>query len=102
LKELTDKFEIVAVTSRTREHAEDFAKLVSETLGSTPQVFNSYEELLLSKQVDAVDLTLPIELNASFIKQAVEHDLHVICEKPISTNVKSGKELVEFSLQTKK
>jgi len=75
---------------------------VSETLGSTPQVFNSYEELLLSKQVDAVDLTLPIELNASFIKQAVEHDLHVICEKPISTNVKSGKELVEFSLQTKK
>ncbi|WP_372590254.1 Gfo/Idh/MocA family oxidoreductase [Fervidobacterium pennivorans subsp. carthaginiensis] len=102
LKELTDKFEIVAVTSRTREHAEDFAKLVNETLGYTPQVFSSYEELLLSKQVDAVDLTLPIELNVPFIKQAVEHNLHVICEKPISTDVKSGKELVEFSLQTNK
>lgn len=102
LKELTDKFEIAVVTTRTKAHAENFARLVFETLGYTPKIFDSYEELLLSHFVDAVDLTLPIELNVPFIKKAVEHGIHVVCEKPISTDVKSGKKLVEFSLQTDK
>ncbi|MDI3475940.1 MAG: hypothetical protein PWQ79_1420 [Thermococcaceae archaeon] len=92
LKELSDIFEVTAVTSRTREHAEECAEL----LGGA-KVFESYEDLLQSGEVDAVDLALPVELNLPFIKKAVENGVHVICEKPISTDVKTGKEIVQIA-----
>ena len=97
LKELTDKFEITAVTSRTKKHAEEFAKLVGN-----PIIFDSYDELLDSDIVDAVDLTIPIQLNVPFIEKAIKKDKHVICEKPISTDVETGKKIVELSKQTDK
>lgn len=102
LVQLTDKFEITAVTSRRRERAEDFASMVKDALGYEPAVFDSYEELLESGSVDAVDLTLPIELNVPFIFKAVEKGVHVICEKPISTDIENGKKVVELSTNTDK
>lgn len=102
LRELTDKFEITALTSRTKEHAENFAKMVFDTLGYKPKVFDTYDELLSSGEVEAVDLTLPIELNVPFTKKAIEKGIHVICEKPISTDIESGKELVDLSVETDK
>lgn len=97
LKALNDKFEIVAVTSRTKKHAEEFAKLVGN-----PEVFDTYEELLEADYIDAVDLTLPIHLNVPFAIKAVEKGKHVICEKPISTDVESAKQLLNVSKETNK
>lgn len=102
LRELTDKFEITALTSRTKEHTENFAKMVFDTLGYKPKVFDTYDELLSSGEVETVDLTLPIELNVPFTKKAIEKGIHVICEKPISTDIESGKELVDLSVETDK
>ena len=96
LVDLKDKFEISAVTSRRKESAEEFAQMIKTQLGYTPEIFNSYEAMLDSKSVDAVDLTLPIELNVPFIKKSIEKGFHVICEKPISTDVETGKELNEL------
>jgi len=97
LKNLSHLFEITAVTSRTKSHAEEFAKMVGN-----PVVFDSYEELLDSGLVDAVDLTLPVELNLSFIEKALQKGVHVICEKPISTDVETGKKVVELSKKSEK
>ncbi|AAL80678.1 gfo/Idh/MocA family oxidoreductase [Pyrococcus furiosus DSM 3638] len=92
LKKLSELFEVTAVTSRTRAHAQECSKL----LGGV-EVFESYDELLKSGEVDAVDLALPVELNLPFIKKAVESGVHVICEKPISTDTKTGKEIVKIA-----
>ncbi|MEJ5258121.1 MAG: Gfo/Idh/MocA family oxidoreductase [Fervidobacterium sp.] len=100
LVDLKDKFEISAVTSRRKESAEEFAQMIKTQLGYTPEIFNSYEAMLDSKSVDAVDLTLPIELNVPFIKKSIEKGFHVICEKPISTDVETGKEIIELSTKT--
>nr|WP_128080911.1 MULTISPECIES: Gfo/Idh/MocA family oxidoreductase [unclassified Thermotoga] len=97
LKNLSHLFEITAVTSRTKSHAEEFAKMVGN-----PVVFDRYEELLDSGLVDAVDLTLPVELNLSFIEKALQKGVHVICEKPISTDVETGKKVVELSKKSEK
>ncbi|SHH15131.1 Gfo/Idh/MocA family protein [Thermosipho atlanticus] len=97
LKELRDKFEITAVNSRTRKHAEEFAKLVG-----SPEIFDTYEELLDSGVIEAVDLTIPIELNVQFTEKAILKNIHVICEKPISTDVETGKILVNLAKQTDK
>ncbi|MBO8160391.1 MAG: Gfo/Idh/MocA family oxidoreductase [Thermosipho sp. (in: Bacteria)] len=95
LNELKDLFEITAVTSRTRKHAEEFARLVGN-----PMVFDSFDELLDSELIDAVDLTLPVELNVPFTEKAVFKKKHVICEKPISINVENGKRLVDLYKKT--
>ncbi|PLV59054.1 Gfo/Idh/MocA family protein [Thermotoga sp. KOL6] len=97
LKELSHLFEITAVTSRTRAHAEEFARM-----SGNPVVFDSYEELLDSGLVDAVDLAVPVDLNLPFIERALQKGVHVICEKPISTDVKTGKKIVALSRNSNK
>ncbi|PLV57698.1 Gfo/Idh/MocA family protein [Thermotoga sp. SG1] len=92
LKKLSHLFEITAVTSRTKEHAEEFAEMVGN-----PRVFENYEDLLDSGLVDAVDLTLPVELNLPFIEKALQRGVHVICEKPISIDVETGKRVVRLA-----
>ena len=85
------------VVSRTKEHAEVFAEMAGN-----PRVFETYEDLLDSGLVDAVDLTLPVELNLPFIEKAIQRGIHVICEKPISTDVETGKKVVELSQRAEK
>ncbi|MBO8130982.1 MAG: Gfo/Idh/MocA family oxidoreductase [Candidatus Marinimicrobia bacterium] len=97
LKELTDLFEITAVTSRTKKNAVALAKTVG-----TAQVFDNMEEMLKSGLVDAVDLALPVNLNYEFIKNAIKYNVHVICEKPVAHNLEYGEKIVELSQKTDK
>ncbi len=95
LEKLNEYYRIVGVTNRTREKAVSFAELVGGA-----EVFESYEDLIASEELDAVDLALPIELNPEFIEKAVEKDLHVICEKPIAPRVEEGKKIVDLARKT--
>ncbi|KAF2956707.1 Gfo/Idh/MocA family oxidoreductase [Marinitoga sp. 38H-ov] len=91
LKELKDKFEIVALFNKTKEKAIQFSKLVD----NDPIICDTYEELL--ENVDAVDLALPVQFNYEFIEKALKKGVNVICEKPISINVEEGKKIVEIT-----
>jgi predicted dehydrogenase len=51
-----------------------------------PLAFGSYDELLASKNVDAVYIPLPTALRKKFVVRAAENGKHVVCEKPCASN----------------
>jgi predicted dehydrogenase len=91
LKEMKNKFEIVCVCNHTKQKAKDFAG----TIGGVPYVLD-YRELLKIEDVEAVDIVLPIELNYSVTKDALDRGKHVIVEKPLASNLSDGRKMSGF------
>ncbi len=56
-------------------------------------ICQTYEELL--SMVDAVSICTPNDTHVSLSIQALEEGVHVLCEKPISTDAKSAEEMLE-------
>lgn len=50
-------------------------------------VFTDFDELLASKSVDALSITLPTFLHADMTVKALEAGVHVLCEKPMALTV---------------
>jgi predicted dehydrogenase len=73
------KVEIVAVASRTKSKADDFAAKFK-----IPAVVDDYRRLLERKDIDVIDLCVPTDLHHEFIIQAAQAGKHVICEKPLT------------------
>jgi D-xylose 1-dehydrogenase (NADP+, D-xylono-1,5-lactone-forming) len=71
--------EVVAVGSRTRERAVEFAA----TFG-IPRAHASYEALLDDPAVDAVYIGVPNSLHHPWTLRALAAGKHVLCEKPYS------------------
>ena len=77
-----DRGELVAVASRRQATADAYA-----AEWDIPLAFGSYEALLASGEVDALYIGLPNHLHAEWTVRALEHGLHVLCEKPFATNL---------------
>ncbi len=73
------KVEVVAVASRNRENAAQFAKKYD-----IPEYYDDYQRILDRKDIDVVDLCLPTDLHESVAIAAAEAGKHVICEKPLT------------------
>ena len=86
----SDHFEIVAVCNHTRPKAEAFAQLT----GQNPRITDDYHDLLSSPDIKAVDIVLPIALNAPVAIDALRAGKHVMVEKPIAGDVASGEAVV--------
>ena len=76
----SDKIELYAIYSRTREKGEEFA-----ARHSIPHVFCDMEEFL-SSEIDAVYIASPNSLHCRQTLEAVSHAKHVLCEKPIASS----------------
>lgn len=91
LASLKDKFEITCVCNHTEPKAKDFAAMV----GNVPY-FLDYRDLLARKDVEAVDIILPIQLNCKVVLDSLEADKHVIVEKPIASNLDDAAFMATF------
>ena len=58
LQKLKDNFEITAVCNHTEKKAREFSELIGGV-----KYYLDHKELLKDKNVEAVDITLPIDLN---------------------------------------
>jgi predicted dehydrogenase len=71
--------ELVAVASRSQAAADAYA-----AEWGIPRAFGSYEAMLSSGEIDAVYVSLPNHLHAEWTIRALDHGLHVLCEKPFA------------------
>lgn len=80
--------EIVGVQDVNLSRAKDIAERYA-----IPNVFEDYVELF--KHVDAVTICTPNKFHETIAVAALNHGVHVLCEKPMAMNAKEGKRMVE-------
>ena len=81
-------FQIVALSSRTLEKAEEKAKS-----WGIPRAYGSHEALLEDKDVDIVYISAVNSAHYKWAKAAILSGKHVICEKPCTTTETQTREL---------
>lgn len=87
-----ERFELVAVYSRTQETASAFA-----AKHQIPYTFTSLEKMAKSPLIDAVYIASPNFLHASQSILCMQYGKHVLCEKPFASNAKEAKEMIAAS-----
>ncbi len=85
-----ERFCLSAVCSRTRERGEEFA-----AKHSIPHVFTSLEEMATSDKVDAIYIASPNYMHSSQSILCMNHGKHVLCEKPMASNAREARLMVE-------
>lgn len=73
------KVDIVAVASKNKEHAANFAREFD-----IPDYYDNHRQLLKRNDIDVVDLCIPTDLHEEFSIEAAEAGKHIICEKPLT------------------
>lgn len=96
LQKLQDKYQIGMVCNHTEPKAKKFAQKV----GGVPYVLD-YQKLLNNPDIDAVVITLPIELNHQVASEAIKAGKHVMVEKPVAKNIKEADSMVNQERNTK-
>ncbi|MFD2612435.1 Gfo/Idh/MocA family protein [Paenibacillus gansuensis] len=83
-----DEVEIVAVSNRSRDKAEEVAAQYG-----VPNVYDSYEEMLRECELDAVSVCTPNKFHAAAAIAALQAGCHVFCEKPPALTVEEAAEM---------
>lgn len=85
------EFSYVGVGMRRREKAGEFLRDYPGTL------FESYDEVLASPEVDAVYIPLPPALHFPWAKKALLAGKHVLMEKPFTSSLAEAEELLSIA-----
>ena len=85
-----ERFELVAVCSRTQERADEFA-----AKHNIPHTFTSLEEMAKSPLIDAVYIATPNYVHAEQSILCMNYGKHVLCEKPFASNAREVKQMIE-------
>ena len=63
------------------------------------KTYSDYTELLEQEPLDAVLIATPSRFHGAMVRQALERNLHVFCEKPFCLDVAEGEELATLAIQ---
>ena len=80
----------VALYNRTKSKAENLATEFGITA-----VYDDVLELLAHETGDFVDIVTDVDTHAKFVSIAADHQLPVICQKPMAPSLKVAKEMVQ-------
>ena len=106
MKDLIDRgrssFTVTAVCDSNPQSAQNLAEELHEMLGMTPRIYNDYQEMLKTEDLDGADLCLPHGLHHSFTVACLEAGVHVLTEKPIGVTLRAGQVMAEAAERTGK
>ncbi|WP_216831468.1 Gfo/Idh/MocA family protein [Alkalihalobacterium elongatum] len=86
---------IMAIGSQKRapkQTAEEF---------NIPKAYDSYEQLLLDPNIDAIYIPLPNSLHKKWVIEAALNKKHILCEKPAALSSNEVKEMLSVCNQNK-
>lgn len=92
---LDPKVELVYCCDNDRDRAEKFSRRFG-----IPKFTSENYQIFESKDVDAIYLAVPHYLHRSMVIDSIEAKKPILCEKPITTNMKDAEEIVAFSERT--
>lgn len=81
---------------------EERRQVAKESLPKEIAIFSTPEELIESNLCDSVLITLPHYDHPKYVIMALEHDLHVMCEKPAGVYTKQVREMNEIAQKQSK
>jgi predicted dehydrogenase len=86
--------EVAAVCGRTKSSADRFA---GELGGAS--AWSDLEAMLQADRLDVLHVCTPNDLHAPQTLLALEHGVHVVCEKPLAVNTQESARMVEAAAQ---
>lgn len=90
----TEGVRVVALASRTRSVAEKVAKRFD-----IPYVYTDYKKMMEEQQLDIVSIATPPPSHFEITMTAIDHGIHVLCDKPLAMNVEQGERMVNYAQQ---
>ncbi|MBP1931348.1 Gfo/Idh/MocA family protein [Ammoniphilus resinae] len=87
---------VLGIASRNLEKAQETADHFQ-----IERVYSDYQALLQDPEIDAVYIPLPNHLHYEWTIKAAQYKKHVLCEKPLSLNLKEAKEMLIASQQNR-
>ncbi|KAK5136989.1 hypothetical protein LTR08_001496 [Meristemomyces frigidus] len=91
-----EHLELKAIYSRSLKSAKSVSEDIKDVDTYSDDSEYGFTHVLARSDIHAVIIALPILVQPSFIKQALEAGKHVLAEKPLAKDVATGKELVDW------
>jgi predicted dehydrogenase len=91
-----DNAEVIAVVSRSIERAKEFADKYN-----IKYYYDNFKTCLENDEVDAVYISTPPFMHYSDAIEALNHNKHVICEKPFTVDYQELKKLLNYAKKRK-
>ena len=88
----TGKYKLTAVYSRSLEQAQTFANDYP-----VEHLFTSLDAMAQSEDIDAVYIASPNSLHFPQTKLFLQHKKHVICEKPLASNLHEVEQAIDLA-----
>ncbi len=88
--------DVVAVSEKDKATADSAAEELH-----IPRAYGTSEEMLRSKDIDAVHIATLNHLHYPLAKVAMEHGKHVLCEKPLAMTSAQAQDLLETAERTR-
>lgn len=91
----TDKFDVVAVASRSMEKAIEFSKKFN------CEPVEGYENLVSRKDIDAIYIPLPTGMHYEWIINSLKAGKHVLCEKALAIDINETLSIIALAREKK-
>jgi predicted dehydrogenase len=81
----------------------DSSALILEALKKygTYKTYTDYVKMINENELEALFVATPTKFHAEMVIYALEHNIHVFCEKPFSLTLEQGQKMVEIAMDRK-